>query len=97
MEDELTLNEKELMDDTGIDAEEVHRAGEFEELRSLVEETRETLLAAIAGIKTDIDSYASNRIATAVENGAVITDDGETAVITFDDYDDEDDEFDLSI
>lgn len=69
--DDLTPEEEQLEEQDGIDAEEAHRAGEFEELRGMLSEA----LDAIRGIREDIAGWAMSANAAIIDNGAVITDD----------------------
>lgn len=92
-EDSLTPAEAEAVEETGMSGEEAHRYEEFEELRSMLADVRDLL----EGLKTDIADLAQQRAAVLVESGAVVTDDGETAVIDDEDYDRAFDELDLTI
>lgn len=92
-EDSLTPAETEAVEETGMSGEEAHRYEEFEELRSMLSDVREL----VEGLKSDIADLAQQRAAVLVESGAVVTDDGETAVIDEDDYDRAFNELDLTI
>lgn len=75
--DDLTTEETETEEDTGIDAEEAHRVGEFDDLRDKLD----TVIAGIESLTKTVSLFVSN-------GGAVIRDtddDGETDVVDDDD------------
>lgn len=91
--DELTPEEAEEVEETGMSGEEAHRFDEFEELRGLLAD----VLAAVHGLREDVVRMSQNAAAVAVESGAVVEDDGETASIDLDDYEDVNGDLDLTI
>lgn len=68
--DDLTPDEAEQADDDGIDAEEEHRAGEFDYLRDLMQD----VLAEVRGMREDMAQARKVAASVAVENGARVTD-----------------------
>lgn len=71
-DDELTEQEKEMVERDGISGEEAHRAGEFDDLRDRMERLQSTLdemRDMISSLKDDMREGA----AVAIESGAVIT------------------------
>lgn len=72
--DDLTTDEAVRADETGETGEEAHRAGEFEELRSMMQQ----ILDAIGEMREAIGGYVDAANAASVNNGAKFVD-GEDA------------------
>ena len=73
--DDLTADEAEQADETGETGEEAHRAGEFEELRSMMQQ----ILDAIGEMREAIGGYVDVANAAYVDNGAKFVDDEDAA------------------
>jgi hypothetical protein len=73
--DDLTADEAKQVDETGETGEEVHRAGEFEELRSMMRQ----ILDAIGEVREAIGGYVDAANAASVDNGAKFVDDEDAA------------------
>lgn len=73
--DDLTADEARQVDETGETGEEAHRAGEFEELRSMMQQ----ILDAIGEVREAIGGYVDVANAASVDNGAKFVDDGDAA------------------
>lgn len=69
--DDLTPDEEQLEEATGMDGEEAHRAGEFEELRLMLSD----VLEQVRGLRDDFAGWSMSANAAIIDNGAVITDD----------------------
>lgn len=93
LKDELTPAEAEEVTETDMSSEEAHRFEEFEELRTMLSSVMEEL----QGLRADVVRMSQNAAAIAVESGAVVEDDGETADIDENDYEDANGDLDLSI
>lgn len=72
--DDLAADEAEQVDETGDTGEEAHRAGEFEELRGMMQQ----MLDAIGEVREAIGGYVDAANAAVVDNGAKFVD-GEDA------------------
>lgn len=68
--DDLAADEAEQVEETGETGEEAHRAGEFEELRGMLQQ----VLDAIAEVRERVDGYADAVNAISIDNGAKIVD-----------------------
>lgn len=80
-EDELTPNEQDIGGETGTSGEEVHRIGEFDDLRDRLERI-EGMLGAIT---ETLDSMRATATAIDIDNGADVMDgDGDADVIVDD-------------
>lgn len=90
--DNLTPEETEIEQTTGVDGEEAHRVGEFDDLRDRLERI-ESVVNAIAGVLEEMRATAD---AIDIDNGATVIDadgDGDADIIEDDvtvipDYDD---------
>lgn len=90
--DNLTPEETEIEQTTGVDGEEAHRVGEFDDLRDRLERI-ESVVNAIAGVLEEMRATAD---AIDIDNGATVIDaDGdedadiiEDDVTVIPDYDD---------
>ena len=94
--DDLTPEEQEIEDETGTSGEEVHRIGEFDDLRDRLERIE----TAIGNITSMLEAMRTTAAAIDIDNGAdvvdvdgdgdadVVTDDGEADIVP--DYDDMD-------
>lgn len=88
----LTPEEDEIEQTAGVDGEEAHRVGEFDDLRDRLERI-EGVVNAIAGV---LDEMRATADAIDIDNGATVTDvdgDGDADIIEDDvtvipDYDD---------
>lgn len=88
----LTSEETEIEQTAGVDGEEAHRVGEFDDLRDRLERI-ESVVNAIAGV---LDEMRATADAIDIDNGATVTDvdgDGDADIIEDDvtvipDYDD---------
>lgn len=88
----LTPDETEIEQTAGVDGEEAHRAGEFDDLRDRLERI-ESVVNAIAGV---LDEMRATADAIDIDNGATMIDadgDGDADIIEDDvtvipDYDD---------
>lgn len=88
----LTPDETEIEQTAGVDGEEAHRAGEFDDLRDRLERI-ESVVNAIAGV---LDEMRATADAIDIDNGATVIDadgDGDADIIEDDvtvipDYDD---------
>lgn len=69
--DDLTADEAEQAAETGETGEEAHRAGEFEELRGMLQQ----VLDAIGELRERVGGYVDTLNAASVDNGAKIVDD----------------------
>ncbi len=69
--DDLTADEAEQVEETGETGEEAHRAGEFEELRGMLQQ----VLDAIGELRERVGGYVDTLNATSVDNGAKFVDD----------------------
>lgn len=67
---DLTADEAEQVEETGETGEEAHRAGEFEELRGMMQQ----MLDAIGEVRETIGSYVDAANAAVVDNGAKFVD-----------------------
>lgn len=72
--DDLTADEAKQVDETDETGEEAHRAGEFEELRGMLQQ----IIDAIGEMREAIGGYVDAANATSVDNGAKFVD-GEDA------------------
>lgn len=82
--DDLTQDEREQMDETGETPEEAHRAGEFEDLRGMLE----TLTDKVEGLYDLINEKIDAVAASMVETGTTVTDvdgDGDIDAVVMDD------------
>lgn len=90
--DDLTPEETEIEQTAGVDGEEAHRVGEFDDLREGLERI-EGVVNAIAGV---LDEMRASADAIDIDNGATVIDaddDGDADIIDDDvtvipDYDD---------
>lgn len=94
--DDLTPEEREIENETDTSGEEVHRIGEFDDLRDRLERIEDTL----GNITSTLEAMRTTAAAIDIDNGAdvvdvdgdgdadVVTDDGEADIIP--DYDDMD-------
>nr|DAX28925.1 MAG TPA: hypothetical protein [Bacteriophage sp.] len=90
--DYLTPDETEIEQTAGVDGEEAHRVGEFDDLRDRLERI-ESVVNAIAGV---LDEMRATADAIDIDNGATVIDadgDGDADIIEDDvtvipDYDD---------
>lgn len=90
--EDLTPEENEIEQTAGVDGEEAHRVGEFDDLRDRLERI-ENAVTAIAGTLADMRATAD---AIDIDNGATVADvdgDGDADIIEDDvtvipDYDD---------
>lgn len=90
--DDLTPDETEIEQTAGVDGEEAHRVGEFDDLRDRLERI-ESVVNAIAGV---LDEMRATADAIDIDNGATVIDaddDGDADIIEDDvtvipDYDD---------
>lgn len=90
--DDLTPEEIEIERTAGVDGEEAHRVGEFDDLRDRLERI-ESVVNAIAGV---LDEMRATADAIDIDNGATVIDadgDGDADIIEDDvtvipDYDD---------
>lgn len=90
--DNLTPDETEIEQTAGVDGEEAHRVGEFDDLRDRLERI-ESVVNAIADV---LDEMRATADAIDIDNGATVTDadgDGDADIIEDDvtvipDYDD---------
>lgn len=88
----LTSEETEIEQTAGVDGEEAHRVGEFDDLRDRLQRI-ESVVNAIAGV---LDEMRATADAIDIDNGATVIDaddDGDTDIIEDDvtvipDYDD---------
>lgn len=88
----LTSEETEIEQTAGVDGEEAHRVGEFDDLRDRLERI-ESIVNAIAGVLDEMRAIAD---AIDIDNGATVIDadgDGDSDIIEDDvnvipDYDD---------
>ena len=88
----LTSDETEIEQTAGVDGEEAHRVGEFDDLRDRLERI-ESVVNAIAGV---LDEMRATAAAIDIDNGATVIDadgDGDADIIEDDvtvipDYDD---------
>lgn len=93
-DDELTMGEQEIEDDTGTSGEEAHRIGEFDDLRDRLERIENTL----GTITSTLEAMRTTASAIDIDNGADVVDvdgDGDADVIADDeieipDYEDMD-------
>lgn len=90
--EDLTPEESEIEQTAGVDGEEAHRVGEFDDLRDRLERI-ESVVNAIAGV---LDEMRATADAIDIDNGAIVADvdgDGDADIIEDDvavipDYDD---------
>ena len=68
--DDLTADEAEQVEETGETGEEAHRAGEFEELRGMMQQ----VLDAIGELRERVGGYVDAANAASVDNGAKFVD-----------------------
>lgn len=68
--DDLTADEEEQVEETGETGEEAHRAGEFEELRGVMQQ----MLDAIVELRESVGGYVDAANAASVDNGAKFVD-----------------------
>lgn len=68
--DDLTADEAEQVEETGETGEEAHRAGEFEELRGMMQQ----VLDAIGELRERVGGYVDAANAVSVDNGAKFVD-----------------------
>lgn len=94
-DDDLTPEEQEIEGETGVDGEEAHRIGEFDDLRDRLERIESTLGA----ITQTLEAMRTTAAAIDIDNGADVLDvdgDGDAEVIddvdalVIPDYDDMD-------
>lgn len=94
-EDDPTPEEQEIEDETDTSGEEVHRIGEFDDLRDRLERIE----SAIGNITSMLEAMRTTAAAIDIDNGADVADidgDGDADVVTDDgadvipDYDDMD-------
>lgn len=76
--DDLTADEAEQVEETGETGEEAHRAGEFEELRGMMQQ----VLDAIGELRETVGGYVDAANAAIVANGAKFVDEGDSAGVT---------------
>lgn len=94
-EDELTVGEQEIEDETGTSGEEAHRIGEFDDLRDRLERIE----SALGDITSTLEAMRTTAAAIDIDNGAdvvdadgnggadVIADDGEIEIPDYEDMD----------
>ena len=94
-EDELTVGEQEIEDETGTSGEEAHRIGEFDDLRDRLERIEN----ALGDIASTLEAMRTTAAAIDIDNGAdvvdtdgdgdadVIADDGEIEIPDYEDMD----------
>ena len=94
-EDELTLDEQVIEDETGTSGEEAHRIGEFDDLRDRLERIE----SALGNITSTLEAMRATAAAIDIDNGAdvvdadgdgdadVIADDGEIEIPDYEDMD----------
>ena len=92
-EDELTVGEQEIEDETGTSGEEAHRIGEFDDLRDRLERIEN----ALGNITSTLEAMRTTAAAIDIDNGAdvvdgdgdadVIVDDGEIEIPDYEDMD----------
>lgn len=78
--DNLTPDETEIEQTAGVDGEEAHRVGEFDDLRDRLERI-ESVVNTIAGV---LDEMRATADAIDIDNGATVTDvdgDGDADII----------------
>lgn len=93
-EDELTVDGREIEDETGTSGEEAHRIGEFDDLRDRLERIEN----ALGDITSTLEAMRATAAAIDIDNGADVVDtdgDGDADVIADDeieipDYEDMD-------
>lgn len=78
--DDLTADEAEQVEETGETGEEAHRAGEFEELRGMMQQ----VLDAIGELRETVGGYVDAANAAIVDNGAKFIDEGGSADVAGD-------------
>lgn len=78
-EDSLTEDEERDVERDDMSGEEAHRAGEFDDLRDMLDTISDTISDKIDSLGTElsnrIDSIKQNATAMAVENGAIVRED----------------------
>lgn len=80
MDENLTKDEQEIEDETGIDGEEAHRVGEFDDLRMRLERIEDML----SGITETLEGMKTTAEAIDIDNGATVVDvdgDGDADII----------------
>lgn len=81
MNDEnLTPDEQEIEDETGVDGEEAHRIGEFDDLRDRLERIE----GMLSGIAETLEGMRTTTEAIDIDNGATVVDvdgDGDADII----------------
>ncbi len=81
MNDEnLTPDEQEIEDETGVDGEEAHRIGEFDDLRDRLERIE----GMLSGIAETLEGMRTTAEAIDIDNGATVVDvdgDGDADII----------------
>lgn len=81
MDDEnLTPDEQEIENETGVDGEEAHRIGEFEDLRDRLERIE----GMLSGIAETLEGMRTTTEAIDIDNGATVVDvdgDGDADII----------------
>lgn len=81
MDDEnLTPDEQEIEDETGVDGEEAHRIGEFDDLRDRLERIE----GMLSGIAETLEGMRTTTEAIDIDNGATVIDvdgDGDADII----------------
>ena len=94
-EDELTVDEQGIEDETGTSGEEAHRIGEFDDLRDRLERIEN----ALGDIASTLEAMRTTAAAIDIDNGAdvvdadgdgdadVIADDGEIEIPDYEDMD----------
>ena len=71
MNDEnLTQDEQEIEDETGVDGEEAHRIGEFDDLRDRLERIE----GMLSGIAETLEGMRTTTEAIDIDNGATVAD-----------------------
>lgn len=82
-EDELTVGEQVIEDETGTSGEEAHRIGEFDDLRDRLERIE----SALGNITSTLEAMRTTAASIDIDNGADVADvdgDGDTDVIADD-------------
>ena len=82
--DDLTPEERKIEGETGVDGEEAHRIGEFDDLRDRLERIE----SALGAITETLEAMRTTAAAIDIDNGADVVDvdgDGDADVIAEDD------------
>lgn len=74
-EDSLTEDEERDVERDDMSGEEAHRAGEFDDLRDMLDTISDKIDSLGTELSNRIDSIKQNATAMAVENGAIVRED----------------------